>query len=151
MHSILIVEDDISIQELLHDFIIEAGYQAEIASDGIDALTKFSKQPFDLVLLDIMLPKINGFRVCEVIRQTSDVPIIILTALDSEAEQIRGLDLKADDYITKPFSMSVLIRKIAAVLRLSLIHILRLSRLILRLSIFSIASDIGRKSSSDRV
>lgn len=119
MHSILIVEDDISIQELLHDFIIEAGYQAEIASDGIDALTKFSKQPFDLVLLDLMLPKINGFRVCEVIRQTSDVPIIILTALDSEAEQIRGLDLKADDYITKPFSMSVLIRKIAAVLRRS--------------------------------
>ena len=80
-------------------------------------IEKYSEQPFDLVLLDIMLPKIDGYGVCAVIRQKSDVPIIMLTALDSEQNQIKGLDLQADDYITKPFSMPVLLRKIAAVLR----------------------------------
>lgn len=117
MAKILIVEDDISIQALLHDFIKEAGYEVELASDGVEAIAKFSEQPFDLVLLDIMLPKIDGYGVCGVIRQKSGIPIIMLTALDSEQEQVKGLDLHVDDYITKPFSMPVLIRKIAAVLR----------------------------------
>lgn len=115
--KILIVEDDTSIQALLHDFIKEAGYDVAIAADGVEALTLFSEQAFDLILLDIMLPKIDGYGVCEVIRQKSDVPIIMLTALDGEQNQIKGLDLLADDYITKPFSMPVLIRKISAVLR----------------------------------
>lgn len=119
MSKILIVEDDPSIQALLHDFIEEAGYSVVLASDGVEALAKYSQQDFDLVLLDIMLPKIDGYGVCEVIRQKSDVPIIMLTALDSEANQIKGLDLQADDYITKPFSMPVLLRKIGAVLRRS--------------------------------
>ena len=119
MRKILIVEDDRSIQALLHDFIKEAGYEVALASDGVRALALFSEQSFDLVLLDIMLPKIDGYGVCEVIRQKSDVPIIMLTALDGEENQIRGLDLQADDYITKPFSMPVLIRKISAVLRRS--------------------------------
>ena len=119
MSKILIVEDDLSIQALLHDFIQEAGYSVVLASDGVEALAKYSEQDFDLVLLDIMLPKIDGYGVCEVIRQKSDVPVIMLTALDGEEDQIRGLDLKADDYITKPFSMPVLLRKIAAVLRRS--------------------------------
>lgn len=117
MAKILIVEDDVSIQALLHDFIKEAGYEVELASDGVEAIAKFSEQTFDLILLDIMLPKIDGYGVCEVIRQKSDVPIIMLTALDGEENQIKGLDLQADDYITKPFSMPVLIRKISAVLR----------------------------------
>ena len=117
MSKILIVEDDLSIQALLHDFIEEAGHSVVLASDGVDALAKYSEQPFDLILLDIMLPKIDGYGVCAVIRQKSDVPIIMLTALDSEQNQIKGLDLQADDYITKPFSMPVLLRKIAAVLR----------------------------------
>ena len=117
MSKILIVEDDLSIQALLHDFIQEAGYNVVVASDGAEALAKYFEQSFDLVLLDIMLPKIDGFSVCEVIRQKSDVPVIMLTALEDEANQIKGLDLKADDYITKPFSMPVLLRKIAAVLR----------------------------------
>ena len=117
MGRILIVEDDASIQALLHDFIEEAGHSVVLAADGVEALAKYSQQPFDLVLLDIMLPKIDGYGVCEVIRQKSDVPIIMLTALDSEHDQIKGLDLQADDYITKPFSMAVLLRKIAAVLR----------------------------------
>ena len=119
MSKILIVEDDLSIQALLHDFTIEAGYSVVLAADGVEALAKYSEQDFDLVLLDIMLPKIDGYGVCEVIRQKSDVPIIMLTALDGEENQIRGLDLQADDYITKPFSMPVLLRKIAAVLRRS--------------------------------
>ena len=117
MSKILIVEDDLSIQALLHDFIEEAGHSVVLAADGVEALEKYSEQPFDLVLLDIMLPKIDGYGVCAVIRQKSDVPIIMLTALDSEQNQIKGLDLQADDYITKPFSMPVLLRKIAAVLR----------------------------------
>ena len=117
MSKILIVEDDLSIQALLHDFIEEAGHSVVLAADGVEALAKYSEQSFDLILLDLMLPKIDGYGVCEVIRQKSDVPIIMLTALDSEQNQIKGLDLQADDYITKPFSMPVLLRKIAAVLR----------------------------------
>lgn len=117
MKRLLIVEDDVSIQALLHDFISEAGYEAVAAHDGVEALAAFDTERFDLVLLDIMIPKIDGFGVCEVIRQKSDVPIMMLTALDDEAHQIRGLDLQVDDYITKPFSMPVLLRKIAAVLR----------------------------------
>jgi two-component system response regulator VanR len=117
MSKILIVEDDISIQALLHDFIQEAGYDIVLAADGVEALAKYSEQAFDLILLDLMLPKIDGYGVCEVIRKKSNVPIIMLTALDSEQNQIKGLDLQADDYITKPFSMPVLLRKIAAVLR----------------------------------
>ena len=119
MSKILIVEDDLSIQALLHDFIKEAGYSVVSASDGVEALAKFADQDFDLVLLDIMLPKIDGYGVLEVIRQRSDVAVIMLTALDGEENQIKGLDLQADDYITKPFSMPVLLRKIAAVLRRS--------------------------------
>ena len=119
MSKILIVEDDLSIQALLHDFIQEAGHSVILASDGVEALAKYSEQSFDLMLLDIMFPKIDGFGVCEVIRQKSDVPIIMLTALDDEENQLKGLDLQADDYITKPFSMPVLLRKIAAVLRRS--------------------------------
>lgn len=117
MSKILVVEDDLSIQALLHDFIEDAGHSVVLAADGVEALSKYSEQQFDLILLDLMLPKIDGYGVCEVIRQKSDVPIIMLTALDSEQNQIKGLDLQADDYITKPFSMPVLLRKIAAVLR----------------------------------
>ena len=119
MKKILIVEDDLSIQALLYDFIKEACYDAVTAGDGVEALAKYEEQNFDLVLLDIMLPKIDGYGVLEVIRQKSNVPVIMLTALEEEMYQIKGLDLQADDYITKPFSLPVLIRKIAAVLRRS--------------------------------
>lgn len=117
MQKILIVEDDLSIQALLHDFLQEAGYEIVLASDGVEAVSLFSANTFDLVLLDIMLPKIIGYSVCEVIRKQSNVPVVILTALDSEADMLKGFDLLIDDYITKPFSMPVLLRKIAAVLR----------------------------------
>lgn len=119
MQNILIVEDDMDIQELLREFLKEAGYEVMTASDGIEAMELFAKNKYDLILLDIMLPKIDGFGVCELIRKQSQVPIIMLTALGGEEEQIRGLDLQVDDYITKPFSVPILIRKIAAVLRRS--------------------------------
>ncbi len=119
MQKILVVEDDLDIQELLKNFLQEVGYEIILASDGVEALSVFSVSQFDLVLLDVMLPKIDGFAVCEFIRKQSQVPIIMLTALSGEEEQIRGLDLQVDDYITKPFSMPILIRKIAAVLRRS--------------------------------
>lgn len=119
MQRILVVEDDLDIQELLKNFLQEAGYETVLANDGVEAISTFSRFQFHLVLLDVMLPKMDGFAVCELIRSQSQVPIIMLTALSSEEEQIRGLDLKVDDYITKPFSMPVLIRKIAAVLRRS--------------------------------
>lgn len=119
MQNILIIEDDMDIQELLREFLKEAGYDVMAASDGIEAMDLFAKNKFDLILLDIMLPKIDGFGVCELIRKQSQVPIIMLTALGGEEEQIRGLDLQVDDYITKPFSVPILIRKIAAVLRRS--------------------------------
>ena len=119
MQRILVVEDDLDIQELLKNFLQEVGYDIVLANDGVEALSVFSTIQFDLVLLDVMLPKIDGFAVCELIRKQSKVPIIMLTALSGEEEQIRGLDLQVDDYITKPFSMPILIRKIAAVLRRS--------------------------------
>lgn len=119
MQKILIVEDDLDIQELLQNFLQEAGYEVAVASDGVEAISLFTDGQFDLILLDIMLPKIDGFAVCELIRKQSQIPIIMLTALGGEQEQIKGLDLQIDDYITKPFSMPVLIRKIAAVLRRS--------------------------------
>ncbi|MDE7244252.1 MAG: response regulator transcription factor, partial [Oscillospiraceae bacterium] len=119
MQRILVVEDDLDIQELLKNFLQEVGYEIVLASDGVEALATFSTTQFDLVLLDVMLPKIDGFAVCEFIRKQSQVPIIMLTALNGEDEQIRGLDLQVDDYITKPFSMPILVRKIAAVLRRS--------------------------------
>lgn len=117
MKRILIVEDEMDIQELLSAYLRDAGYAVQIASDGMEAIDNFKKSSYDLVLLDIMLPKIDGFGVCELIRRESKVPIIMLTALDDEKEQIRGFDLEIDDYVTKPFSMPVLLRKIAAVLR----------------------------------
>lgn len=117
MYRILIVEDDFDISELLSSWLTEAGYQTTEAEDGLKALDAFEAENFDLVLLDLMLPKLDGFGVCEWIRKRSSLPIIMLTALDGEAEQLRGYDLKIDDYVTKPFSMPVLLRKIAAILR----------------------------------
>ena len=119
MKNILIVEDELDIQELLCAYLQEAGYQTVAAGDGVTALALFQEQPFDLVLLDIMLPKIDGFGVCELIRRQSQVPVLMLTALDAEEQQLRGFGLEIDDYVTKPFSMPILLEKIRAVLRRS--------------------------------
>lgn len=117
MKHILIVEDEPDIQELLCAYLRDAGYETVTAGDGVAALSQFQTQPFDLVLLDLMLPKIDGFGVCEMIRQQSQVPILMLTALDGEEQQLRGFGLDIDDYVTKPFSMPVLLEKIRVILR----------------------------------
>ena len=93
MNKILVVEDDLDIQELLQNFLQESGYDITVANDGLEAINLFSDDDFDLILLDILLPKIDGFSVCEFIRKKSQIPIIILTALNGEKEQIKGLDL----------------------------------------------------------
>lgn len=117
MERILVVEDDFDIAEMLQTWLMEAGYGVEVAQNGLRALDMFAAGQFDLVLLDLMLPKLDGFGVCEWIRARSDVPVVMLTALDGEEEQLRGYDLRIDDYVTKPFSMPVLLRKITAILR----------------------------------
>lgn len=117
MYRILIIEDDFDISELLQSWLTEAGYQTAEAEDGLKALEVFESGQFDLVLVDLMLPRLDGFGVCEWIRKRSNVPIVMLTALDGEEEQLRGYDLRIDDYVTKPFSMPVLLRKIGAILR----------------------------------
>lgn len=117
MKKLLIVEDEPDIQELLEAYLHDAGYETTIAGDGVEALAKFQKDKFDLILLDLMLPKIDGFGVCEFIRRESNVPILMLTALDGEQEQLRGFQMEIDDYVTKPFSMPILLQKIRAILR----------------------------------
>ena len=119
MKQILIVEDEPDIQELLQAYLRDAGYGTASAADGEAALARFAAQPFDLVLLDVLLPKLDGFAVCQRIRRQSQVPIVMLTALDGEAQQLRGFGLNVDDYVTKPFSMPVLLEKIRVILRRS--------------------------------
>lgn len=141
MEQILVIEDNPDYRELLQNFLENAGYSVTIASDGVEALVITKKQVFDLILLDIMLPKIDGYGVCEVIRKESNVPIIILTALDSEAHQVRGFDLCIDDYITKPVSMPILIHKVAAVLRRSIsdVHNLRYGNIVIDIKSHSVS------------
>ena len=117
MKRILIVEDEPDIQELLRAYLEDAGYGTAAAGDGVEAMALFGAQPFDLVLLDLMLPKIDGFGVCELIRRQSQVPILMLTALEGEEQQLRGFGMDIDDYVTKPFSMPVLLEKIRVILR----------------------------------
>lgn len=117
MYRILVMEDDPDIQELLQAFLENAGYTVDLAGDGLEGVAMFGAAAYDLVLMDIMMPKIDGFAACELIRRESDVPIVMLTALESEQDQMKGFDLAIDDYVTKPFSMPILMRKVEAVLR----------------------------------
>ena len=95
----------------------DAGYQVTLADDGMDGIAAFHKDSFDLVLLDIMMPRLDGYSVCEMIRNESSTPVILLTALDDEDNQMKGFNLLADDYITKPFSMPLVLKRMEAVLR----------------------------------
>ena len=113
----LIIEDEIAIQEILSEPLKACGYDVITAPDGLTGINAFHAHHADLILLDIMLPKINGYAVCEMIRQESQMPIILLTALDTEEDQIKGFDLLADDYITKPFSIKLVLKRVEALLR----------------------------------
>ena len=112
---ILIVEDEAAIQAVLYELLTSQGYEVVVSGDGLDGLAKFREQYFSLVLLDIMMPKIDGFTVCEAIRRESSTPVIMLTALDEEEAQIRAFERNADDYITKPFSLKLVLMRIEAV------------------------------------
>ena len=117
MKKVLIVEDEQDLIDLLDNYLTNEGYEVSKAGDGVEALAMFSKHTYDLVVLDIMIPKIDGFGVCEVIKKQSEVPVVFLSALNDEESQIKGYDKLADDYITKPFSMPVFLRKINALMR----------------------------------
>jgi two-component system response regulator RegX3 len=114
---ILIVEDEPSLSEPLSFLLRREGYDTEIASDGREALAGFDRDGADLVLLDLMLPGLSGTEVCRELRTRSSVPIIMLTAKDSEVDIVVGLELGADDYMTKPYSTRELLARIRAVLR----------------------------------
>ena len=115
--QILIVEDEIDIREGISEYLSEVGYDVMVAEDGQEGIDLFKSNEFDLVLLDIMLPKINGFGVLSQIREISDVPVMMLTAMTDDYSQIMSFNEKADDYITKPFSVVVLHKRIEALQR----------------------------------
>lgn len=115
--NILIVEDEKEIREGVSEYLAEVGYSVISAEDGMQAIELFKNNKIDLVILDIMLPKANGFVVLNKIRQESNVPVIMLTAMSDDYTQIMSFDEEADDYITKPFSIIVLHKRIEALLR----------------------------------
>ena len=116
---ILVVEDDANIQELIVEFLRAEDYNVDYASDGLEGLQLFKKNDYDLIILDIMMPNLDGYSACKMIRKTSSVPIIFLTALNQENDEVKGFELECDDYITKPFSFNLLIKRVEAVLRRS--------------------------------
>jgi len=114
---ILLVDDEQAVQTLLTYPLTKDGYEVVSARDGREALDRFAQQRFDLVVLDIMLPKLDGIEVCRRLRSRSQVPIIMLTAKDDETDKVTGLEIGADDYITKPFSVREFRSRVKAVLR----------------------------------
>lgn len=115
--KILIVEDELTLQETLAYNLTRQGYEVTTAGDGPSAIEKAHQIPFNLVLLDIMLPGMDGFEVCRILRQEMSMPILMLTARDDEIDRVVGLEVGADDYLTKPFSMRELQARIKAMLR----------------------------------
>lgn len=128
-YRILIAEDEPKLRHVLWDYFVSRGDIPVAAPDGITALTLARQQEFDGVLLDIMMPGLDGFSVCRALRKQSDVPIIFLTALSDEDDKLLGYELGADDYVTKPFSMSVLYAKLSALISRSRGNILSSDRL----------------------
>ncbi len=122
-NKLLLVEDDKKYIKMLENFLVKSGYDVVCASDGLQALEIFHKDPnFDLVILDVMMPDLDGSETREEIRYISDVPIIMLTALDDEENEINGLESGADDYISKSCSLEVIKTRIAAILRRKKVH-----------------------------
>lgn len=117
MYSVLIIEDELSLQKIIAAYFRKNQYNVYTANDGLEGLEIFRTNNIDIVCSDIMMPNIDGWEVVKSIRQNSDIPIILMTALDSEVDQLRGFDLYVDDYVTKPFSPSVLIAKVTSILR----------------------------------
>lgn len=116
-YRILIAEDDSRLREVLCDFFLSKGDEPIPAADGAEALACAEEGQFDAVLLDIMMPGLNGFSVCRALRKHQDVPILFLTALSDEDDKLLGYELGADDYITKPFALSLLYAKVTALVK----------------------------------
>jgi len=117
LSRILIVEDEVSFSDPLSYLLKKEGYDVAVAETGPDGLAEFDKNGADLVLLDLMLPGLSGIDVCRALRQRSSVPVIMLTAKDSEIDKVVGLEIGADDYVTKPYSSRELLARVKAVLR----------------------------------
>ncbi|HET6816501.1 MAG TPA: response regulator transcription factor [Mycobacteriales bacterium] len=117
MTRILVVEDEESFSDALSYMLRKEGFEVTVAGNGPDGLAEFGRSGADLVLLDLMLPGLSGVEVCRELRLSSDVPVIMLTAKDSEVDKVVGLEIGADDYVTKPFSTRELVARIRAVLR----------------------------------
>ena len=118
--KILIIEDEVAIQNILKNYLEDAGYIIETADDGMEGYSKFQTTSFDLILLDIMMPKIDGYVVLELIRKESNIPVMMITAMDEVVDQIKAFELRVDDYVTKPFDMKLVLARVEAVLRRSL-------------------------------
>ena len=117
MTRILIIEDEVSFSEALSFLLEKEGFETRVAETGKQGIAAFNENQYDLVLLDLMIPEISGIDVCRTIRTSSNIPIIMLTAKDSEVDKVVGLELGADDYVTKPYSARELVARIKAVLR----------------------------------
>lgn len=114
---ILIVDDELRMRRVIADYLHIKGYETVEACDGVEALAAFRESHPDLVLLDVMMPRMNGWEVCQAIRETDTTPIIMLTARSEESDELQGFELGADEYIAKPFSLKILLARIEAVLR----------------------------------
>lgn len=117
MKKILLVEDELRMRMIVRDYLENEGYEVIEAKDGMEALNAFQNNEIDLILLDLMIPFLDGFGVCREIRTKSDIPIIIITAKEEDEDKIRGFDLGADEYVTKPFSPKVLVARVKSLLK----------------------------------
>lgn len=115
--KILIVDDEARMRKIVCDFLQREGYEIEEAADGVEAVDRFELAPADLIILDVMMPRMNGWQACREIRKTSKVPIIMLTARSEEMDELMGFELGADEYIAKPFSPRILVARVNAILR----------------------------------
>lgn len=117
--KILVVDDEARMRKIIADFLGAKGYRIIEAGDGVEALEKFDEETPDLIILDVMMPRMDGWDTCRAIRKTSKVPIIMLTARGEEIDELVGFDLGADEYIAKPFSPRILVARVEAILRRS--------------------------------
>ncbi|MGY0394749.1 MULTISPECIES: response regulator transcription factor [unclassified Fusobacterium] len=117
MKKILVIDDEWKIRKLIKDYLVREGYIVDEAGDGEEGIEKFFSNVYDIVILDIMMPKIDGWSVCRKIREESQIPIIMLTARADEGDQLFGFELETDEYMTKPFNPKLLVAKVKALLR----------------------------------
>ena len=115
--SILVIEDDSSIQELIVEFLSSQGYNVDFASDGLEGISKFKQGNYDLIILDIMIPGINGLDILKSIRKNIETPVLILTAKEELDDKVKAFEIGANDYLTKPFYMEELVARVYAILR----------------------------------